>query len=114
MVTVLLMTIFLAMVSVCLWLYSRTLLTSATAQVARHVANADIPASAAADRVTELLGRGIAGSTASTLVCVNEPDPDAVLVGVRCTMAAPGLLALLDGVLPDISVTGHAVAENLP
>lgn len=110
MVVVLLMMLFLALVSVGLWLYSRTVLTAAAADAARYVANADIPAAAATDRVRELLGDGVVGSTGGRLRCT--PEADAQLVGVRCTVPAPGIISLLDGVLPDITVTGHSVKER--
>lgn len=110
MVTVMLMMLFLALVSIGLWLYSRTILTAATADAARYVANADIPPNQAAGKVQQILGSGVVGSTAYSLHC-NESD-QGMLVGVSCTMKAPGIISLLDGVLPDITGTGHSARET--
>ena len=106
----LLVLLFLALISIGLWAYSRTLLTSASADTARYIANADIPASAAAGRVAELLQGGVASSTSNSLQCTS--DSDGQLVQVTCTMRSPGIISLLDGVLPDITVTGHSVKEQ--
>jgi hypothetical protein len=109
MVTVMLMMLFLALISIGLWAYSRTILTAAAADAARYVANADVPPELAAEKVAEILGDGVVGSTSSSLSCSNTAD--GMLVGVTCTMAAPGVIGLLDGVLPDITVTGHSTRE---
>jgi Flp pilus assembly protein TadG len=109
MVTVLLMMLFLALVSLGLWVYSRTILTSAAADAARYVANADIAPDQAAAKVAEILGSGVVGSTSESLGCTNTAEGR--LVGVTCTMKAPGIVSLLDGVLPDITGTGHSTRE---
>ncbi len=110
MVVVLLMVLFLALVSVGVWAYSRSLLTSAAAQAARYAANADVPDSAASRRAADLMTHTIAGSTADTVACTSAAT-DQRLIEVHCTMDSPGLVALLDGVLPPISVTAHALRE---
>jgi len=109
MVLVLLMLLFMSLVSVGLWVYSRTLLTSAAADTARYVANADIPDTAAAGRVAELLAGSVAGSTSGTLRCAAATT--GFLVEITCTMRTPGFVSLLDGVLPDLTVTGHSIKE---
>ena len=109
MVLVLLLVLFLSLVSLGLWVYTRTLLTSAAAQAARYAANADVPDDAAAARVAEIMGEGVTGQTADSVHCTTATD--GALVGVTCTMKAPGVIPLLAGVLPDITVTGHAAAE---
>jgi Flp pilus assembly protein TadG len=110
MVLVLLLMLFLSLVSLALWAYTHTVLTSAAAQAARYAANADVPDNAAAARVAEIMSGGLTGQTARTVHCVTANDAD--LVGVTCTMTAPGIVPLLAGVLPDITVTGHAAAEH--
>lgn len=109
MVLVLLLMLFLALVSIGFWAYSRTLLTSASADAARYIANADIPADAAGAKVTLLLDGSIAAATSASLHC--RSTTDGRLVEVACTMTTPGIISLLDGVMPDISVTGHSVKE---
>lgn len=110
MVVVLLMMLFLALVTVGLWAYSHTLLTSAAAQAARYAANADVPDAAASDRAAQIMAGTLAGATAETVRCIGSAGQ--LMIQVHCTMRAPGILGLLDGVLPDISVTGHALRER--
>ena len=109
MVLVLLMLLFMALVSIGFWAYSRILLTSAAADTARYIANADIDPGAAPGRVAQLLDGSIAASTSNTLTCSSSSD--GLLVQVTCRMRTPGIVSLLDGVMPDITVTGHSVKE---
>lgn len=111
MVTVLLMTLFLSLLSVGLWAYTRILLTSAAAEAARYAANANVSDDAAGEKAAQYLGSGIVSSTKGSLSC--RSGSDGLLVSVTCTMTAPGLLGFLDGVLPDITVTGHSVKEKV-
>ncbi len=110
-VLVLLLLLFLALVSVGLWAYTRTLLTSAAADAARESANFDASPQVANARVRELLGDGLTGATRATLVCTSSVQ--GLLVTVHCTMEAPGIVGLLDGVMPTIDVTGHSAKETL-
>lgn len=113
MVTVMLMMLFLAVVSVGLWTYGRSLLTSAAAQAARYAANANItdPAAVSA-RAAIIMGDTIAGPWSDSVTC-EAPDLSAELLAeVRCEMAAPAILPLLGDVLPAIAVTAHAVKET--
>ena len=110
MVLVFLLMLFLALLSVGLWLYAKTVMTSASADAARYIANADITADAAAGRVAKTLGGGVVGSTASTVIC--RSTSAGLLVEVTCTMKSPGIIGLLDGVMPDITVSGHSVKES--
>lgn len=110
MVLVLLLLLFLGLVSVGFWAYSRTLLTSAAADTARYIANADIDPAAAPGRVAQLLDGSIAAGTSNTLTCTSSGD--GLLVAVTCRMRTPGIVSLLDGVMPDITVTGHSVKEG--
>jgi Flp pilus assembly protein TadG len=110
-VLVLLLMLFLALVSVGLWAYTRTLLTSAAADAARIAANYDNPGIAATQQVSNLLGGGITGATRSTLSCSSSVQ--GLVVRVDCRMEAPGIISLLDGVMPAIEVTGHSAKESL-
>ncbi len=110
-VLVLLLMLFLALISVGLWAYTRTLLTSAAADAARMAANYDNTGIAATREVSNLLGGGITGATRSTLNCTSGVQ--GLLVRVDCRMEAPGIIALLDGVMPTIEVTGHSAKESL-
>ena len=110
-VLVLLLMLFLALMSVGLWAYTRTLLTSAAADAARVAANYDAADAVATAQVAELLGDGVTGSTRSTLACSSAVT--GLLVTVNCTMESPGIIGLLDGVMPTIEVTGHSAKESL-
>jgi len=110
MVVVMLLILFLGLVSVVLWAYSRTLLTSAAADAARYAANADVPDAAAAQRVAEQLDGTVATSALDSLSC--SASADGLMVGVTCTMESPGIIGLLDGLLPSITASGHAAAER--
>ena len=112
MVLVLLVFLFLALVTVGLWAYSRSLLTSAAAQAARYAANADIAdPQAASQRAAQIMSHTLAGSTAGTVACTPGPT-GGLMIEVRCTMRSPGIVPLLNGVMPDISVTAHALLEH--
>jgi len=103
--------LFLALVSVGLWAYTRTLLTSAAADAARVAANYDASAEVATAEVYEIMGAGVTGSTRESLSCNSAVE--GLLVTVDCTMEAPGIVALLDGVMPIIEVTGHSAKESI-
>jgi hypothetical protein len=112
MVTLMLMTLFLALLGLGLWAYAHSLLTDAVGQAARYAANADVAdAQTASARAAEIMSHTLAGGTADTVQCTAPQAVDAVMVEVRCTMAAPGLVPLLSGLLPDIDVTAHALRE---
>lgn len=102
--------VFLALLSVGLWAYSRMMLTSAAAGAARYAANLDVSDAAAAQRARSLLGSGLGSATADTVRCSSQRN--GLVVEVTCTMAAPGLISWLDGVMPDVTVTGHAYKET--
>jgi hypothetical protein len=110
MVVGLLMLLFLALLSVALWAFSRTILTSAAAEAARYAANADVPDAAATARAADVLGGGPVGATRADLRCRTTSGP--LVVEVTCTMPSPGLVSLLDGILPDVTATGHAARED--
>lgn len=112
MVTVMLMTLFLALVGVALWAYAHALLTDAVGQAARYAANADTAdANLASQHAADIMSHTIAGNVASTVACDAPSAMDGLMVEVHCTMAAPGILPLLGGILPDIDVTAHALRE---
>jgi len=87
--------LFLALVSVGLWAYTRTLLTSAAAEAARSAANFDASSAVTTAQVATLLGGGLSGATTSTLNCSSAVV--GLLVTVDCTMESPGIVGLLDG-----------------
>ncbi len=106
-----LLILFLALLSIGLWGYTRTVLTSAAADAAREAANYDVPSAVTTAHVAGELGDGLTGATRSSLTCTSTAD--GLLVTVTCTMPAPGVVGLLDGVMPDIEVTGHSAKETI-
>lgn len=112
MVVGLLLLLFFSLVSIGLWAYARVLLTAAAADAARHVANADVGPQAASERVINTLSDGPVAGVGLTVVCTTGVE--GVLLAVTCTMTSPGVVSILDGVLPTITVTGHSVEESTP
>ncbi len=112
MVTLMLMTLFLALLGLGLWAYARALLTDAAGQAARYAASADVTdVQAASARASEILSHTLAGGAADTVRCEAPQPVDATMIEMHCTMAAPGLVPLLGGLLPDVDVTAHALRE---
>lgn len=103
--------LFLALLSIGLWAYARTILTSAAADAARSAANYDVTAAVTTAQVADLLGDGLVGGTRASLSC--RSGVDGLLVTVNCTMDAPGVVRLLNGVMPAIEVTGHSAKETV-
>ncbi len=110
MVSVVVMLLFFAVVQGCLWIYTRHLLTSAAAEAARYAGLSEVGLFDVTRRVATQLGDAAVGSTRRTLTCTLTGT--ATLTEVRCTVAAPGLIGLLDGVLPDVVAVGHAAREG--
>lgn len=108
---VLLLMLFLALLSIGLWAYARTVLTSAAADAARAAANYDVTGAVTTEQVAAQLGDGVVGGTRSSLRCTSGVD--GLLVTVTCTMDAPGIVGLLNGVMPAIEVTGHSAKETV-
>ena len=111
MVAVILLLLFLSLLQVCLWAYSRNLLTAAATEAARYAGLAGVSGFDGRDRVLTSLGDGLGTTTRTTLACTVSGG--AMIAEVRCTMDAPGLVGLLDGVMPQVDVTGHAARELL-
>ncbi len=111
MVISLLVLLFLALLQVCLWAYARTLVTSAAGEAARAAGLAEASAVDPTGWVADRLGNGVGTGMKSTLRCTGGGTQ--ITVEVHCTMEAPGLVALLDGVMPTIDVTGHSTREDL-
>lgn len=109
MVSVVVVLLFLSIVQVCLWIYSRNVLASATADAARYAALADVSAFDVNARVADRMGDGLAAGTKSTLRCTLGGT--ALMSEVTCTIDSPGLVAMLDGVMPALTVVGHAARE---
>jgi len=110
MVLAVLMMLFLALVQLCLWIYTRNLLISAAEQAARYAANADVDTSQVTARVSAALESGVAGGVLDSLRCTVSREGE--LIGVHCELVTPGLVGALDGILPEIAVDGHSVVEG--
>ncbi|WNV77835.1 TadE/TadG family type IV pilus assembly protein [Geodermatophilus sp. DSM 44513] len=112
-VSVLVVVLLLAVLQVAVYVHVRNVLTASAQDGARFAANADVPASAAADRTVAVVARATSQQTADGLACTSaeETDPSGLtLVVVRCSGAVPPLLAGLGSLLP-VEVTGRAVEE---
>jgi Flp pilus assembly protein TadG len=109
MVSVLLVLLFFSIVQVCLWIYTRNLLTAAAGDVARYAGLADVSVFDVTSRVADRLGQGLAASTKATLQCSRVVTD--VMAEVRCTVDSPSLVSLLDGIMPNVTGVGHAARE---
>lgn len=110
MVSVIVMLLFLSVIQVCLWIYTRNLLASATAEAAHYAALADVSDFDATLRVADRLGDGLAASTKSTLQCTRSNT--ALTAEIRCTLGSPGLVGILDGIMPSVSSVAHTTREG--
>jgi hypothetical protein len=108
---VLLLLLFLGLLSIGLWAYARTVLTSAAADAARSAANYDVTSTVTTAQVAAELGDGLVGGTRNSLSCTSGVD--GLLVTVKCRMDAPGIVGVLNGVMPSIEVTGHSAKETV-
>lgn len=108
---VLLMLLFLSLVQIGLWAYTRALLTSAAADAARSAGLANPANPDTTKRIGQALGQGVTAGTRNSLRC--NASTDQLMVAVHCTMTAPGIVGLLNGLMPDIAVTGHSAREDV-
>ena len=111
MVSVLVLLLFMSVVQICLWIYTRNLLNSATADAARAAALAEATTADVTARVADRLGSGLATGTKLSLQCTQQAN--AVTLEVRCTLPSPGFVSLLDGVMPDVHTVAHATREGV-
>jgi Flp pilus assembly protein TadG len=113
-VGVLVLALLLAVLQVAVYVHVRNVVVASAQEGARYAANADVPASAGADRTLEVVGRATSVRTAAGLSCTSAQeveDSGLVLVVVRCTGAVPSLFAALGELLP-LEATGRAVEEG--
>ncbi|WP_111766206.1 TadE family protein [Nakamurella deserti] len=111
MVGVVLILLFFAVVQGCLWIYTRHILGSAAAEAARYAGLSEVSSFDVTRRVADHLGDGVIGGVRGSLVCTRSGT--AVMTEVRCTVPAPGLVGLLDGVLPAVTAVGHSAREGI-
>jgi Flp pilus assembly protein TadG len=113
MVSVLIVTLLLAVLQVAVYVHVRNVVTASAQAGARYAANADVDSAAGAPRTVEVIARATSVQTAEGLACTSAEEVDATgltLVVVRCTGGVPSLLAALGDLLP-LEVTGRAVKE---
>jgi len=113
-VSVLLLTLLLAVVQVGIYLHIRNVVAASAAEGARYGANADVDSALSAQRTREIVGQALSDRTARSLSCTPAEEPGTggtVLVAVRCTGQVPAFLAPLGDVLP-LDVTGRALKEG--
>ena len=98
MVVGLLLLLFLALLQMCLWAYSRSLVASAATDAARRASAADAATFDPTRWVAERIGEGLGTGPKSTLRCT--AGGSVTTVELHCTMQAPGLvgLAASDGI----------------
>lgn len=99
----------LSIVQVCVWIYTRSLLTTAASDAAVTSGHGDVAAVDVTERVADTLGAGIAGNTRESLHCTRITTMKRV--EVRCTVDAPGFIGMLNGVLPPITAVDHIARD---
>jgi Flp pilus assembly protein TadG len=111
MVTVLLLTLFLALLQLGLALHVRNTLVACAADGARYGANADRAPADAVERARELIRAALADRYAEDVSAATEPveGAETVVVTVRATLPVVGLLGPSRGLV----VRGHALKEGL-
>ena len=113
MVSILIVTLLLAVLQVAVYVHVRNVVTASAQEGARFAANADVDSSLGAARTVEVVGPATSQQTADGLACTSteEADPSGLtLVAVRCSGSVPSLLADLGNLLP-LEVTGRAIKE---
>jgi Flp pilus assembly protein TadG len=113
-VAVLIVTLFLAVLQVAVYVHVRNVVTASAQEGARFAANADVDSGVGAARTAEIVGQATSVGTARGLACTSTEDTDSsglTLVVVRCAGSVPSLLAGLGNLLP-LEVTGRAVKET--
>ena len=113
-VSVLIVTLFLAVLQVAVYVHVRNVVTASAQEGARFAANADVDSGVGAARTVEIVGQATSVRTARGLTCTSTDDVDPsglTLVVVRCAGSVPSLLAGLGNLLP-LEVTGRAVKES--
>jgi Flp pilus assembly protein TadG len=115
MVSVLIMTLLLAVLQVAVYVHVRNVVAASAQEGARYAANADVDSGAGAARTREIVASATSRQTADGLACTSVEETDATgltVVAVRCAGSVPALLAVLGNLLP-LEVTGRAVKEGL-
>jgi Flp pilus assembly protein TadG len=113
-VAVLIVTLFLAVLQVAVYVHVRNVVTASAQEGARFAANADVDSGVGAARTLEIVGQATSLRTARGLTCTSTEDIDTsglTLVVVRCAGSVPSLLAGLGNLLP-LEVAGRAVKET--
>src|SRR3954449_9114743 len=111
MVSILIVTLLLAVLQVAVYVHVRNVVTASAQAGARYAANAGVDSAAGAPRTVEVGARGTSVQTARGLACTSAEEADAgglTLVVVRCTGVVPSLLTVMGFFLP-LERTGRAV-----
>src|SRR6476619_3018257 len=102
-VAVLIVTLFLAVLQVAVYVHVRNVVTASAQAGARYAADADVDSAVGAARAVEVVAHATSVQTADGLSCSSgeEADPGGLtVVVVRCTGSVPALLASLGNLLP--------------
>src|SRR4051794_438866 len=114
MVSILIITLLLAVLQVAVYVHVRNVVTASAQEGARFAANADVDSALGAARTVEVVARATTERTAEGLACTSEEqlDPSGLtLVVVRCSGSVPSLISALGNLLP-LEVTGRSVKEG--
>jgi Flp pilus assembly protein TadG len=107
-ISILLVSLFLALVQLCIILYVRNVLVSSAAEGARYGANVNLTAADAKTKTEAVIAREITGNITSAVT--SSEAGGLVQVDVSAPIPLFGLFAPAHSVT--LRVTGHAVAEG--
>ncbi len=116
-ISVLLVTLLMAVLQVAVYFYARTVVASATADAARYAAASGMPARAGAARASQLVGQGLDDNDAAGIACSGshgrDPGSGLPVTRVHCS-GRIRLLFLPLGLPLRIDTTSSALTEDPP
>ncbi|MEO6957001.1 MAG: TadE/TadG family type IV pilus assembly protein [Antricoccus sp.] len=115
-VAILLVSIFLVVLQVGIYIHERNVMAASIQAAARYAANANVESSVGAPRAKKLIAAALSPQAAASLECsVSETaGPEGlVIVQVHCEGSIPAVVSAVGNVLP-VNITGRAVKEGAP
>lgn len=115
-VAILLVSIFLVVLQVGIYIHERNVMAASIQAAARYAANANVDSSVGAPRAKELISAALSAQAAAGIACTvaETAGPEGlVIVQVHCEGSIPAVVSAVGNVLP-VNITGRAVKEGAP
>ena len=113
-VAVLLVSIFLVVLQVGIYIHERNVMAASAQAAARYAANANVSSLAGEQRAKALISEVLSVKAASGITCTADEvvgDGGLTVVVVHCVGSIPAIVTAVGNVLP-VDVTGRAVKEG--